>query len=898
MVAKRNVTAAPPASADNAENISFTEFGATGLRQFSGYVREEWLRELIGWRGQRMYREMRDNDPIIGAMFFAIEFLLRGVDFKFEPASTKPDDIEAADFCQSCMTDLEQTWPELISEILTFLQYGWCLPPDQIVTMADGTVKRADAVATGDMLLTKHGRGRPVTKIFTRRHTGKMMRIRTRGYPHPIRMTPEHKLPTVRGWVTAGELVAGDIVLRPRPKMEAGGDYDSGWIVGLYLAEGSRDGDRNRVTFSLHSKEVDEVEQRCNAWAVARDLKPYQSRDGGRPSPVTARAQRGFPGLTGGGYSGANSGRVSFSHPEFRALIDEWAVGDDSWTKALSRLPTDEAFAQGVLDGWVYGDGHRGVNAVSDTEIAAAFTVSKNLGHQMQMIAGALGLPSPLSYRVGGTQGTFGTIPGGYTVGVLPQREMRWKRSVEANERVHMLRAGGMTMHAIAAEVGMSYTSVFKWLHSDGPKTQGLQCKVFQQTIGHEVTDITAEDYNGDVYDFTVDEDHTFCAGPIIVSNCVHEIVYKTRSGRSNDPQKNSRYDDGMIGWRKFAGRAQETLLHWVFDESGDPIALVQLLPTGGPLLTVPLGKCLHFKTRLIKNNPEGVSIMRNAYTSYFFKKRIQMIEAIGVERDLTGLPVMWVPARLMNANASPEDKAQLAALKVVVRDTVRNEQEGFVLPMAYDKDGHELYKMELLATGGRRQFATNEIIDRYDHRIAATLLADFITIGSGSSAASGRGSSSMSKNKSQMFSVAVGGFLDLITAEFNRKSVPDLLTVNGLKGQCKMAHGEIAKDDLDKVAAYITAAIGTGAIMPDPVLEAYLREEAGWPAQTGVSSGAFNDGGEDQAGGDTTDSTTDSTDPADAQGQGQGDDDPAAQTPAQKLAKFRGRRARGFKFT
>ncbi len=32
------------------EGSALTEFGATGLRQFSGYVREEWLRSLIGMR--------------------------------------------------------------------------------------------------------------------------------------------------------------------------------------------------------------------------------------------------------------------------------------------------------------------------------------------------------------------------------------------------------------------------------------------------------------------------------------------------------------------------------------------------------------------------------------------------------------------------------------------------------------------------------------------------------------------------------------------------------------------------------------------------------------------------------------------------------------------------------
>ena len=106
-----------------------------------------------------------------------------------------------------------------------------------------------------------------------------------------------------------------------------------------------------------------------------------------------------------------------------------------------------------------------------------------------------------------------------------------------------------------------------------------------------------------------------------------------------------------MIGWRKFAGRAQETLLHWEFDESGDATAMVQLLPTGGPLLSVPLSKCLHFVTVPLKNSPEGRSILRNAYVPYVRKKRIEEIEAIGIERDLAGLPVAWVPPEILKAS-------------------------------------------------------------------------------------------------------------------------------------------------------------------------------------------------------------------------------------------------------
>lgn len=468
------MAAAKSAPDPNSVFGGMTEFGASGLRQFSGYVREEWLRDLQGWRGIRMIREMRDNDPIIGAVFFAIEMLLRGVPFRIEPADkTNADDVEAAAFVNSCMSDMEQSWPEFMAQALTFLQYGFS----------------------------------------------------------------------------------------------------------------------------------------------------------------------------------------------------------------------------------------------------------------------------------------------------------------------------------------------------------------------------------------------------------VHEIVYKFRKGKSKDPKKNSQYDDGMIGWRKFAGRAQETLLHWEFDESGDATAMVQLLPTGGSLLKVPLSKCLHFVTVPLKNSPEGRSILRNAYVSYYRKKRIEEIEAIGIERDLAGLPIAWVPPEIMKSTASAENKATYEAIKRFVRDTVRNEQEGGVFPLSYSKDGHKLFDFTLMSTGGRRQFDTVAIIDRYDHRIAASMLADFIVLGAGSQ--QGRGSFAQAQSKTGMFGDAVTSFLDLICAVFNMKGIPDLLELNSLPGKVRMAHGDVTPSDITALGDYVSKLVGAAVLTADDGLEAHMREEAGLPDAENIGSRSLNEGGEASEGGDRDPAETASDNPADAQGRG-----------------------------
>ena len=96
-----------------------------------------------------------------------------------------------------------------------------------------------------------------------------------------------------------------------------------------------------------------------------------------------------------------------------------------------------------------------------------------------------------------------------------------------------------------------------------------------------------------------------------------HEIVYKRRSGRTGNPKTNSKYDDGLIGWRKLPIRSQDSLYQWEYDDEDNLIGMTQMPPPNFGLYTIPLEKAIHFRTRSGKGNPEGRSILRNAYRSW-----------------------------------------------------------------------------------------------------------------------------------------------------------------------------------------------------------------------------------------------------------------------------------------
>ncbi len=101
------------------------EIGRIGQRRYGGTIYEEFLHELRGKRGIEVYREMSENDDIVGAILFAIEMLVRQCNWNIEPGGDTARDKEAAEFVKSCMGDMQDTWIDTISEILSFLTYGW-----------------------------------------------------------------------------------------------------------------------------------------------------------------------------------------------------------------------------------------------------------------------------------------------------------------------------------------------------------------------------------------------------------------------------------------------------------------------------------------------------------------------------------------------------------------------------------------------------------------------------------------------------------------------------------------------------------------------------------------------------------------------------------------------------
>lgn len=293
---------------------------------------------------------------------------------------------------------------------------------------------------------------------------------------------------------------------------------------------------------------------------------------------------------------------------------------------------------------------------------------------------------------------------------------------------------------------------------------------------------------------------------------------------------------DGRIGWASFDFRPQDTLLEWQWQD-GDPVGFVQSVDYGARV-TIPLAKGVLYRGTSASTAPEGVSILRAAYRSWFFKKRTEEFMMLGLERDLTGIPMAKVPARVLAAG--PGDAVYDAIKKVVTR-TKRHEQEGIMWPYDVDPEtGQPLYEFELLQGGGRPKMDAIAVQRLFATDIAATVLAQFIMLGRDAV-----GSRALAEPQQELFQSALVAWADAFEAAFHEQATRRLLELNGLgDADVRWVHGPVKDADIagTAVAAKDFAAAGvpmwTGADN-DPIVD-QVRGMLGFDPAPEVSSDSF----------------------------------------------------------
>lgn len=299
-----------------------------------------------------------------------------------------------------------------------------------------------------------------------------------------------------------------------------------------------------------------------------------------------------------------------------------------------------------------------------------------------------------------------------------------------------------------------------------------------------------------------------------------HELVYKIRDGQA------SRFDDMRIGWRKFAYQPQEALQEWVTDEHGGIVSF--RWSSGGAKGEIPVDKLLLFRTTTARG-PTGRSVLRNAYRSWWMKKRLEDYAVIAAERDANGVLKAEIPADDIISRGAFYEEAK----KLVTRFH-RNEQAGFVWPLEYDEDGNKLYDLTIMSsTVGESIDAIRGLISLEAQAIAGVVLADFIRLGRDTV-----GSRALAEPKQELFQKALQGWVNSIAEVLNRFAVPRLFALNDFNIEVlpRFAPEEIEDINLGDLGSFIRDTGQAGADWgflddDDPIMD-QIRQKAGFDAR------------------------------------------------------------------
>jgi hypothetical protein len=251
----------------------------------------------------------------------------------------------------------------------------------------------------------------------------------------------------------------------------------------------------------------------------------------------------------------------------------------------------------------------------------------------------------------------------------------------------------------------------------------------------------------------------------------VSEIVLKKRLGKTDNPNTSSLYEDGLFGIAKLAPRWQNSITKWDIDNNGNIENLYQRGDNFTNDIKIPYKKVLHFVMNGYNGNPEGESVLRGTFVSYYNKKNIERIQRETFERGFSGILDIQVPPRyLSKRNNTPEGMEVRRNLEAFMKNVKQGKEAGIIRPFSKD------FAIELIQGKTGTGLDPDKMIERYNTEIVMCLLSDsFMGKSKVYQGASGE------QTKTKIYKSFIGIILDEIKEQVNKKLIPMIFEINNL---------------------------------------------------------------------------------------------------------------------
>lgn len=260
-----------------------------------------------------------------------------------------------------------------------------------------------------------------------------------------------------------------------------------------------------------------------------------------------------------------------------------------------------------------------------------------------------------------------------------------------------------------------------------------------------------------------------------------------------------------MIGIANIGFRKQVSILKWETDDQREGVT--QLLATGESA-SIPAVKLIIFTNDKEGDNHEGISLLRYAYKHWHIKDKLDLINAIALEKMGVGVPILKKPA---NADATELENA-----REVMRNFRANEESYLEIPIGWEVD-----MMDMKAN------STKDIIPSiqyHDRQITKSVLAQFLELGANDAS----GSRAVSQDHSKLFMLSEEATARNIQNTIQEQLIKRLCDLNFSEmpnGYPQLVFDKIGSDDAATTADSLQKFVTAGVLTAGPEVEEYVRE-------------------------------------------------------------------------
>jgi hypothetical protein len=294
-----------------------------------------------------------------------------------------------------------------------------------------------------------------------------------------------------------------------------------------------------------------------------------------------------------------------------------------------------------------------------------------------------------------------------------------------------------------------------------------------------------------------------------------YSVLEKVYEEREWAPKRKAANTRKFVMLKKLGARPASTISQIKYDDNGGPESVLHNAIRADQSVEeeeIEIAKLLIFSFGRKGGNLQGKSLLRTAYSHWYYKNHLYKIDSIQKERHSLGIP----KGKLL-PGATAGDKA---TLRTLLRNLRTNEESFLVLPATIE--------VELLQLAGQPVNVLESAV-HHNGMIMLNVLSQFIVLG-----VEGGGGRATAGTQSDLFMKSLKYVANHIAQEINMYLIPELVVWNfPTTNFPKLSVRNIGETrDLQMLASALSNLFAQEALTPDQDTENWIRKVFDMPAK------------------------------------------------------------------